>query len=89
MAVEWLFLFWFTPIVYTSMTVGGQVAYRWNKKRLGNRGRIGRVIYQIPTIGNAEECNRILRTVKRYSWPAPLETWILIDEDHYRPGMRF
>jgi hypothetical protein len=89
MAVEWLFLFWFTPIVYTSMTIGGQIAYRWNKKRLGNRGRIDRVIYQIPTIGNGEECNRILRTIKRYRWPAPVETWIVIDEENYRPEMRF
>jgi hypothetical protein len=45
MAVEWLFLFWFTPVAYTAMTVGGQIAYRWNKKRLGNRGGIGRVVY--------------------------------------------
>jgi hypothetical protein len=89
MAAEWLLLFWYTPIVYTAFTAAGQIAYRRNKKRLGRRPPVQRIIYQIPTIGNFEECNRILRAVRKYEWPAPLETWIIIDEGNYRPGMGF
>jgi hypothetical protein len=89
MAAEWLLLFWYTPIVYTAFTAAGQIAYRRNKKGLGRRPPVQRIIYQIPTIGNVEECNRILRAVRKYGWPAPLETWIIIDEGNYRPWMRF
>ena len=89
MAAEWLLLFWYTPIVYTAFTAAGQVAYRRNKKKLGRRPPVSRVIYQIPTIGNIEECNRILRRIREYEWPCPLETWIIIDEKNYRPDMRF
>jgi hypothetical protein len=89
MDAGWLFLFWYTPIVYTAFTAAGQIAYRRNKKRLGRRPPVQRIIYQIPTIGNVEECNRILRKIRKYEWPAQLETWIIIDEGNYRPGMEF
>jgi hypothetical protein len=89
MDAGWLILFWYTPIVYTSFTAAGQVAYRRNKKKLGKRPPVQRIIYQIPTIGNVEECNRILRKIRKYEWPATLETWIIIDEGNYSPGMRF
>jgi hypothetical protein len=89
MVAEWLLLFWYTPIVYTAFTAAGQIAYRRNKRKLGRRPQVQRIIYQIPTIGNVEECNRILRAVRRYNWPAQLETWIIIDEGKYKPGMGF
>jgi hypothetical protein len=89
MDAGWLVLFWYTPIAYAALTAAGQVAYRRNKKKLGRRSPVQRIIYQIPTIGNVEECNRILRAIRKYKWPAPLETWIIIDEEHYRPDMRF
>ncbi|MEM2233738.1 MAG: glycosyltransferase family 2 protein [Nitrososphaerota archaeon] len=82
-------LVWYTPFAYTAFTVAGQLAYRIRKRRLGKRRRVSKIIFQIPTIGNVEECNRILRTVRSYNLPVPLETWILIDEGNYRPEMRF
>jgi hypothetical protein len=71
------------------MTLAGQVAYRLRKKRLGPRRKLAKVIFQIPTIGNVEECNTIIEKVRNYGLPVPLETWVVIDARHYRPDMRF
>ena len=82
-------IFWYTPIAYTSFVVAGKILYRWRKKRLGGRGPVSKIIFQIPTVGNVEETNTIIETVKSYNLPVPVEAWIVIDEQHYKPEMRF
>jgi len=84
-----LLVFWLTPFAYAGMTLAGHVAYRLRRKRLGRREKLARVIFQIPTIGNVEECNTIIEKVRNYNLPVPLETWVVIDAKHYRPDMRF
>jgi hypothetical protein len=84
-----LLIFWYTPIVYTALTALGKIAYRWRKRRLGRRGPVSKIIFQIPTIGNVEETNTIIETVKSYNLPVPVEAWVIIDEQNYRPDMRF
>ena len=82
-------IFWYTPIAYTSFVVAGKILYRWRKRRLGGRGPVSKIIFQIPTVGNVEETNTIIETVKSYNLPVPVEAWIVIDEQHYKPEMRF
>jgi hypothetical protein len=84
-----LLAFWFTPFFYAGMTLAGQVAYRLRRKRLGRRKKLAKVVFQIPTIGNIEECNTILEKVRSYGLPVQLETWVIIDARHYRVGMQF
>jgi len=80
---------WYTPFLYTSLVAAGHVVYHIRKRRLGRRKRVSKVIFQIPTIGNVNEVNTIFRSVKSYNLPVPVETWVLIDEKHYRPDMKF
>lgn len=82
-------LMWYTPFVFASFTAAGQILYRVRKRMLGRRKRVSKIIFQIPTVGNVEECNKILSTIKSYELPVPVETWILIDEKNYKPEMKF
>jgi hypothetical protein len=84
-----LLIFWYTPIAYTALTALGRLAYRWRKRRLGRRGPVSKIVFQIPTIGNVEETNTIIETVKSYNLPVPVEAWVVIDEQNYRPEMKF
>jgi hypothetical protein len=84
-----VFAFWATPFIYSTMTAAGRLAYMVKKKKLGRRKRVSKVIFQIPTIGNVETCNKIIQIVRSYSLPVPLETWVLIDQKHYRLDMKF
>jgi hypothetical protein len=84
-----ILIFWYTPIAYTALTALGRLMYWWRRRRLGRRGLVSKIIFQIPTVGNVEECNTIVETVKSYNLPVPIEAWIVIDERHYRPDMRF
>jgi hypothetical protein len=84
-----LLVFWLSPIAYVGMTLAGQVACRLRRASLGRRKKLEKVIFQIPTIGNVEECNTIIEKVRGYGLPAPLEAWVIIDAKHYRPDMRF
>jgi len=84
-----LLIFWYTPIAYTALTALGRLLYRWRRRSLGRRGPVSKIILQIPTIGNVEECNTIIETVKSYNLPVPVESWVIIDAKHYRPEMGF
>jgi hypothetical protein len=84
-----LLIFWYTPIAYTSSVIAGKILYWWRKRRLGRRNPVSKVVFQIPTIGNVEETNTIIETVKSYNLPVPVETWVIIDEQNYRPEMKF
>ncbi|MGC9051344.1 glycosyltransferase family 2 protein [Pyrobaculum sp.] len=69
---------WVSPIYYFSSLVGGEIARRIRRRKLGRRGRVEKVIFQIPTVGNAETTNRAFRAVKSYGFP--VETWVVIEE---------
>jgi hypothetical protein len=69
---------WVSPIYYFSSLVGGEIARRIRRRRLGRRGRVEKIIFQIPTVGNAETTNRAFRVVKSYG--LPVETWVVIEE---------
>jgi hypothetical protein len=86
--MDYLLLFWYTPFAYTALTVIGRIAVWYRRRRLGRR-KVDKVILQIPTIGNVEECNTIIETIRRYNLPVKLEAWVLIDQRHYRSDMRF
>jgi len=89
MVTDLSLLFWYTPIAYTTLTIAGQLLYRYRKRRLGRRGRVSRIIFQIPTVGNVETCNTIIETIKSYDLPVPLETWVVIDEKNLKEDMDF
>jgi hypothetical protein len=42
--------------------------------------KVGKIIFQIPTIGNVQTVNRIFEAVKNYKLAVPLETWVVIED---------
>jgi hypothetical protein len=74
---------WLSPFFFASLVVFGRA---YNKKRRtllakeSSERKIEKVIFQVPTIGNVQTVNKILETVKGYSLPVPVETWVVVEE---------
>ena len=61
----------------------GKISNRRRKFKLLKEAvdkKIDRVIFQIPTVGNVQSVNKIFETVKGYSLPMPVETWVVIED---------
>lgn len=74
---------WLSPFFYVSVLLLGKMCNRRRRKGSKNNNfkkNVEKVIYQIPTIGNVRMVNRILETVKGYSLPVKVETWVVIEE---------
>ncbi len=76
---------WLSPLLYLFLLGFGELFNRTRKtKLLKQKGlvekKVDKIIFQIPTIGNVNSVNKIFATVKNYSLPVPLETWVIIEE---------
>jgi hypothetical protein len=74
---------WLSPFFYVSVLLLGKVYNRRRRKSVRSNNvkkNVKKIIYQIPTIGNVRMVNRILETVKGYSLPVEVETWVVIEE---------
>ena len=76
---------WLSPILYLLVLLFGKFFKIQRRRRLiEEKGsvdkKIGKIIFQIPTIGNFRSVNKAFETVKGYSLPAPVETWAVIEE---------
>src|SRR4030067_3509992 len=76
-------IIWLSPLLYVSVLALGIIynAKRRRHVRTESAAKsIEKIIYQIPTIGNVQSVNNILKTVKNYDLPVKLETWVVIEE---------
>ncbi len=76
---------WLSPICYLLiLLIGKWGKLRRRKNLIRQKGisgkKVDKIIFQIPTIGNFKPVNRAFETVKGYDLPAPLETWVVIEE---------
>ena len=74
---------WLSPFLYVVILAFGKVLNlkkRRASKKTGAKKNIDKIIFQIPTIGNFQMVNQIFETVKNYSFPLILETWVVIEE---------
>jgi hypothetical protein len=73
---------WLSPICYFIMALVGKIANCVRRRKLSkNSHRIDKIILQIPTVGNYETVNQIVKTVKSYNLPVEVESWVIIEED--------
>ena len=77
---------WLSPILYFSILVSGKI-FHWRRQLTltkesdeQTKKKVGKIIFQIPTIGNVQTVNKIFETVKNYTLEVPLETWVVIEE---------
>jgi hypothetical protein len=85
-------IIWLSPFAYISVLLLGKFYNARRRRQVRSEGakkNIEKIIYQVPTIGNAEMVNKTLETVKNYGLPVELETWVIIEEwdthkDEYR-----
>lgn len=76
---------WLSPLLYFSILVCGKF-FNWRRKLTltkevkQTKKKAGKIIFQIPTIGNVQTVNRIFEEVKNYKIDVPLETWVIIEE---------
>jgi hypothetical protein len=76
-------IIWLSPLLYVSVLALGIIYNVKRRKHVRSKGAtksIDKIIYQIPTIGNVQLVNNILKTVKNYALPVKLETWVVIEE---------
>ena len=78
-------IIWLSPIFYLFVLLFGKYFYRKRKADLLKQKetvdkKVGKIIFQIPTIGNFQSVNKIFETVKSYKLPIPVETWAVIEE---------
>lgn len=76
---------WVSPLLYLSVLLFGLYFNHRRKSKLTRQNgqaekKIGKIIFQIPTIGNFQSVNKIFETVKSYSLSVPLETWAVIED---------
>jgi len=76
---------WLSPLMYLAILLLGLLFNHTHKKSLikikqQERKKVDRIIFQIPTIGNAKLVNGIFEKVKEYNLSVPLETWAVIEE---------
>jgi hypothetical protein len=77
---------WLTPLLYFSILVAGKIFHRRRKLTLTGESdgktkkKVGKIIFQIPTVGNFQTVNKIFETVKNYKLSVPLETWVVVEE---------
>jgi len=77
---------WLSPLLYFSILIAGKF-FNWRRKSAltkesleQTKKKVGKIIFQIPTVGNFQTVNKIFETVKKYDLPVPLETWVVIEE---------
>ena len=76
---------WLSPIFYLFVLLFGKwFNLRRKSKLVKQKGpvekKIDKIIFQIPTVGNFRSVNKIFEKVKSYEIPAPLETWVVVEE---------
>jgi hypothetical protein len=76
---------WLSPIFYLLVLLFGKYFSKTRKanlikKKAAENKKASKIIFQIPTIGNYQTVNKIFETVKGYSLPLPLETWVVIED---------
>jgi hypothetical protein len=84
MALDYLIsIIWLSPFFYVTILLLGKV-YNMKKRKKVRKGNvkknIEKIIFQIPTIGNAGMVNKTFQRVKGYGLPAEVETWVIIEE---------
>lgn len=85
-AVEYLIsAMWLSPLLYLSILLFGiwfneRRKSKFKKQNALVEGKISKIIFQVPTIGNFQSVNKIFETVKSYELSVPLETWVVIEE---------
>jgi hypothetical protein len=81
-----VFATWLSPIYYSILAVAGKIANHVRRRKLFKNRRVDKIIFQIPTIGNYETVNEIIKTVKSYNLPVEIESWVIIEEDDENRG---
>jgi hypothetical protein len=76
---------WLSPIFYLFVLLFGKWFHQRRKSNLiKQKGpvekKIDKIIFQIPTVGNFQSVNKIFETVKSYNIPAPMETWVVVED---------
>lgn len=76
---------WLSPLLYFSILVFGKI-FNWRRKLTltkedeQTQKKVGKIIFQIPTIGNVQTVNKIFEAVKNYKLTVPLKTWVVIED---------
>jgi hypothetical protein len=78
-------LIWLSPVFYLFVLGIGKFFNKHRKSNLLKRKgpsekEVGKIIFQIPTVGNFQSVNKIFQTVKSYNLPVAVETWVVIEE---------
>jgi hypothetical protein len=76
---------WLSPFLYFGVFLLGKLFNHTHKSSLIKRKeqagkKVGKIIFQIPTVGNVGLVNKIFDIVKKYDLPVPLETWVVVEE---------
>ncbi len=76
---------WLSPIFYLMVLLFGKY-FKIKRRRdlIARKGpvqkKVDKIIFQIPTVGNFRSVNKTFETVRGYNLPAPIETWVVIEE---------
>jgi len=71
---------WLSPFFYTSLLLSGKFANFLKRRKFQRRAKVDLLIFQVPTIGNVETVNEIIKRFKSYNLPVPTESWVVIEE---------
>lgn len=78
-----ILIIWLSPLLYFSLLLLGKFCNAKKRKparKISSKKNVDSIIFQIPTVGNVQQVNKIFRTVKEYGLPVKLETWVVIEE---------
>jgi hypothetical protein len=84
MALDYLIsIIWLSPFFYVTILLLGKVYNMKKRKKMRKvnvKKNIEKIIFQIPTIGNAGMVNKTFQRVKGYGLPSEVETWVIVEE---------